>query len=301
MRRSAAGVRTGARARLTQLELQRPEWQGWLQMLGETERTLHDQDWSVDSSGGAAASGNEPLLQRRTLLIEGERVLGMVGRLAALATTQSGDTPTTLQRYRPSVARAIELLGYAVRQDRAGIGAHAREWQVDAAAISTIAGLAVLPLLRSCGRLLEEEVPAGWAHGYCPICAGWPILAELRGLDRARRLRCGRCGCDWQMPWLCCSYCGERDHRRLGFLVSDDPRDILRVETCSGCRGYLKSVSVLRAIPFFELHVQDLETVELDLIAIERGYARPAAPGFSLDTIVASRPSRPISRFLRHD
>lgn len=76
-------------------------------------------------------------------------------------------------------------------------------------------------------------------------------------------------------------------------MVSDDPRDSLRVETGTHCRGYLKSIAVLRAIAFFELHLTDLETIELDLAALDRGYARPVGAGFPLSVRVAPRPAEP--------
>src|SRR5438552_1345771 len=62
-------------------------------------------------------------------------------------------------------------------------------------------------LLRACGRQLQTHIPSGWSRGYCPVCGAWPVLAELRGLERTRCLRCGRCGVDWQRPWLACVYC----------------------------------------------------------------------------------------------
>jgi FdhE protein len=138
-------------------------------------------------------------------------------------------------------------------------------------------------LLRSCGRALNERVPRFWPHGYCPICASWPILAERRGLDRTRRLRCGRCAGEWEIQWLCCVYCGNREHERLGFMIPEEGGETLKVETCMACQGYLKSVATLQAIPHFELLLRDLETIELDLVALERGYQRPPGLGFALD------------------
>jgi hypothetical protein len=38
----------------------------------------------------------------------------------------------------------------------------------------------------------------------------------------------------------------------------------------------------LQAIPAFELLLRDLETVELDLIAMDRGYGRPEESPFRL-------------------
>jgi FdhE protein len=77
---------------------------------------------------------------------------------------------------------------------------------------------------------------------------------------------------------LWCIYCGEKDHRKLGSLVPEGAGETLKVDTCETCRGYLKSVATLQPIPPFELLLQDLETVELDLVAMERGYERPLRP-----------------------
>jgi FdhE protein len=77
-------------------------------------------------------------------------------------------------------------------------------------------------------------------------------------------------------------YCGEREHQQLGFLVPEEGGETLKVETCASCRGYLKSIATLQGIPPFELLLRDLETVELDLVAVERGYGRPEESRFRL-------------------
>ncbi len=181
----------------------------------------------------------------------------------------------------------VALLLAAVRQQRTEMGALAEAAGVDRGALTSVAHLAAFPLLQSCGRLLAEQVPHFWPHGYCPVCAAWPILAERRGLDRSRRMRCGRCAGEWEMQWLCCAYCGERDHERLGSLVPEGNGEMLKVETCSSCQGYLKSVATLQGIHPFELLLQDLDTVELDLVALERGFGRPEECGFALEVRVS--------------
>ena len=47
------------------------------------------------------------------------------------------------------------------------------------------------------------------------------------------------------------------------------------METCSSCRGYLKSVTTLRAWAGDEVTLADLATVDLDLVALERDFAPP--------------------------
>jgi FdhE protein len=115
-----------------------------------------------------------------------------------------------------------------------------------------------------------------------PVCGGWPTVAESRGLERARRLRCGRCGGDWAYPALRCPFCANDDHERLGSLVPEGQAEARRVETCSVCQGYVKQVATLRAWAGDEVALADLASVDLDLAALEHGFARPETAAWSL-------------------
>jgi len=291
------GLRADLSLRLAGLERQRPEWQAWLGLLGEAERARVDAGWGTAIDGteaggtNAGASANVPLLHGRTLEVDAGRVRQFVSRLGEIAAADTVTGAAPLGRYRPSPEDAMRLLAAAVRQDLDEIRALAAAADIDPGALTSIAHLVAFPLLQSCGRLVHGRIPSFWLHGYCPVCAAWPILAERRGLDRTRRLRCGRCGGEWQVQWLCCIYCGEREHEHLGTLMPEEGGERLQVETCASCGGYVKSVATLQEIPAFELLLQDLETVELDLVALDRGYGRPGQAGFSLDVHLRDRTS----------
>lgn len=284
MHRTADRVRRDPTTRLGELGRQRPEWRTWLDMLSEVAHALEDPRWQTPLPDTApddvvAGSGTEaPLLHRRRLTIDGGGVQRLLRRLASAA----GES---LRPYRPSVRDAVDLVTAAVRQDSARVSALASAAGVESGALGSVAHLASLPLLQSCGRLLESRLPRYWPDGYCPVCAAWPILAERRGLDRSRQLRCGRCAVEWEAQLLCCVYCGERDHRQLGTLVPEDGGEVRKVEFCRTCGGYLKSVATLQRIPAIELLLRDLETVELDLVAVDRGYGRPEEAGFPLEIV----------------
>ena len=66
-------------------------------------------------------------------------------------------------------------------------------------------------------------------------------------------------------------------HEARAALVSEQDGEARKVETCSACRGYLKSVSTLRAWAADEVALTDLATVDLDLVALERAFERPRA------------------------
>jgi FdhE protein len=298
MQRTAPGLRTDTAARLAELERQRPEWQTWISLLGVAERARNDEGWRTPLNETELARGfsgspeDAPLLNGRMLQVDAPRIQQLVRGLASTASAGGVEGGASLRRYRPSEAEALGLISTAARQDGDEIKKLAAERGVDAGTLASVAHLAAFPLLQSCGRLLESRVPSHWHHGYCPICAAWPILAERRGLDRSRRLRCGRCAAAWEVQWLYCVYCGEREHDRLGSLEPDDRGEMLKVETCATCRGYLKSIASLQGFPAFELLLQDLETVELDLVALDRGYCRPLKSGFALDIQIVDHASR---------
>jgi FdhE protein len=297
VQRTSPGIRTDSAARLAELGQQHTEWRTWIALLSVAERALGDEAWSTtliqaEPSGTSSGSPEDaPLLSGHILQVDAAQVQHLVRGLLSAAADDVFEGCNSFRRYRPSGAESLELVSAAVRQDSAAIRGLAARRDVDAGALESVAHLAAFPLLQWCGQLLASRVPPAWQHGYCPVCAAWPILAERRGLDRSRRLRCGRCAAQWPVQWLYCIYCGERDHLLLGSLEESSRGETLKVETCSTCRGYLKSIASLQGFPAFELLLQDLETVEFDLVALDRGYSRPPANGFPLDLHIVDHAS----------
>lgn len=298
MPRTTGGLRTDTTSRLSQLQQQHPEWQSWISLLAISEQAYQDDDRSISPhsldlfTGSSASRVDAPLLHRRSLEADLSPVHRLFGRLASAAASGSVEGGRSLRQYRPSQAEMLTLVTAAAVQNHTALQTFAADRRLDAGALATVAHLAAYPLLRSCGKQLESSVSPSWQHGYCPVCAAWPTLAERRGLDRSRRLRCGRCATQWEVPWLHCIYCGERNHERLGSLEAQEQGELLKVETCATCKGYLKSIATLQGFPAFELLLQDLETVEFDLVALDRGFTRPSNRGFMLELQIADRASR---------
>jgi formate dehydrogenase maturation protein FdhE len=59
---------------------------------------------------------------------------------------------------------------------------------------------------------------------------------------------------------------------------------------CYTCKGYLKAFTTLRPMPLRTIAMTDLASVDLDLIAQEREYARPSGYAHAL-TVTVSRAS----------
>lgn len=114
----------------------------------------------------------------------------------------------------------------------------------------------------------------GWQRAACPLCGADAGLAEIRGVEAARTLRCLRCGAGWPYPNLRCAFCGNEDHRSLGVLLTDTPGapEKYYAHTCDACQRYLKTVITFEPLPTDLLIVEDLATLYLDYQAIEAGY-----------------------------
>ena len=113
---------------------------------------------------------------------------------------------------------------------------------------------------------------AAWGRGDCPVCGARPLLGEFRGLDQARRLRCGLCAADWPAARQWCPLCDNRDHETLHFLHRDGEEARCRAALCDACRGCVKMLSTLSPLSPLMLLVADAATLHLDLAAAEQGY-----------------------------
>jgi ribosomal protein S27AE len=147
--------------------------------------------------------------------------------------------------------------------------------KLDPELLRLLAQNSLKPALRVWAQRLKSTVDLDhWRGGQCPMCGSPPLLAEIQGKEGARRLRCGMCGADWGYPRLQCAFCGNKDHKSLGYISVEGEEEKYRLQTCDACRGYLKVVVTYDPTPVDLLPVEDLATLHLDLIANEREYMR---------------------------
>lgn len=264
-----------------------PEWRSWLTLL-ETALTEADREpWRrVDLRFAAARPVDAPLLEGARVHVDGPATARFIVALVRAVATD----PPAAARSPADALDPLRLIDAGLRQDDDALLDLAGQAGLPEGVPGAIAHFAVLPLLLEAGRRAIPAIPPGWTAGYCPVCAGWPTLVELRGLERRRVLRCGRCATAWERDTLHCPFCGERDHRHQGALAPDQEAELVRLETCDTCKGYVKTITTLRSKPAWALPLEDLRTLPLELAAMERGYRRPEQPGWVLTLGVAVRP-----------
>ena len=149
-----------------------------------------------------------------------------------------------------------------------------------------VAELAVSPFAHALQQMLLGPHPDpplhaaldAWRQGYCPLCGSWPALVE--SLDGARVLRCSFCALAWSLADAACLYCGESG---AAFTVSapDPARADRRLEICATCRSYVKAVDTDELLPFPLVAIGDLETMDLDVLAMQQGFQRPPLKAFA--------------------
>jgi FdhE protein len=155
-------------------------------------------------------------------------------------------------------------------------------WLVAELAVSPFAHTLQELLLFPHGRSQPDEVLLAalnsWRQGYCPLCASWPALVE--SLNGRRVLRCSFCAMAWTLDDASCLYCGETG-ASFASSTPDLARPDRRLETCGTCHSYVKAIDVDELAPFPLVAIGDLETMDLDVRAMEQGFHRPPLRAFS--------------------
>ena len=228
-------------------------------------------------NAGVPVLGGEPIPLPLQILVPG------LGRLCdALGRGGAGDAADHIRdQIAQSRMDAGSLLSASLGRDQHAIRQGAQHRGLSPDLRWLVAELAVSPFANALQRSILESAKSrhelgaaleAWTHGYCPVCGSWPALAEAMGARPV--LRCSFCALAWQRPPTAgCAYCGERGDRFA--VVPHESRPDRRLELCGACRAYLKVLDTSDLTPFPLVAIGDLETMDLDLSAAERGYARP--------------------------
>jgi FdhE protein len=269
----------------------RPEWMPWLAVVDEAIRDIGAPSWETPMPAnprGLEAAG--PLLAGATIAPDAGAVRGLLQRLLHLASRCGTSSMATLRAMSSRDLDHGRLFRASIVQDGRSIAAVAHDCDVDADALHAVVALLCIPFVQGCRRQWASLVSPGWTEGHCPVCASWPAFAEVRGIDRHRYLRCGRCGADWHGEVLRCSFCRNLDHEQMTTLVPEQQGTRGVIEACRRCRSYIKAFTKLQGTPPVAVILEDLASVDLDIAAVEQGYARPEGAACEFDVSVEVKP-----------
>jgi FdhE protein len=205
----------------------------------------------------------------------------------ALARGGAGEAATHIrEELEGGKLEASSLLTASLHRDQAALRTGANHRGLSPDLMWLVAELAVSPFAHALQRMLFGAVTSevlrdalnAWNHGYCPACGSWPAVGEVAGGHRT--LRCSFCSCAWELTTYACIYCEDSGE---GFVTAapNEARKDRRIEVCASCGGYLKTIDVPALSPFPLLSISDIETTDLDVAAMEHGYARPGLRDFT--------------------
>jgi FdhE protein len=278
---------TGSEPGLSELKTRHPEWAPWLAILEEILREIGDPRWDRLVPHAVIQRSKIPLLAEAAVELGGSAVAALFARLFQIAHRTGTPQMASLQRLAEVRPDAGALFKASLHQDLESINAVAAAYGADAKALQAIVAMAAVPFLQACNRRwAPRAIAADWIEGYCPVCGAWPALAEVRGIDRTRHFRCGRCGAEWLSQCLLCPFCGMTDHQELVSLVPENSASNRVIEACKRCLGYVKTFTRLQGSPPARVLIDDFESVELDIAALDQGYKRPAGNGYALNLII---------------
>jgi FdhE protein len=234
-------------------------------------------DRGVPALAGEPIPVPVPLLKPTLLALCDSLARGGAGDAAANIRTQISETRMD----------AGSLLAASLKRDQHAIRIGAQHRSLAPDLLWLVAELAVSPFAYALHRALfasalpDTPLAAAldrWNRGFCPLCGSWPALAEVASTHRV--LRCSFCALAWELNSYACVYC-EEDGELFVTAAPDLERTDRRIEVCKKCGAYLKTVDVPELSPFPLLAITDLETMDLDMAAMEHGYMRPPLRDFT--------------------
>jgi FdhE protein len=280
---------------LQDLKRRHPEWEPWLAVVQEILTETAKPDWdAVVPLPNDAQQSKVPLLATATISLETRLVHRLLKQLLRIASRSGTPKMAKLKRVLHAELNTSSLFKASLCQEDEAVKLTAAALGTDPEAFQAVAALLPVPFLHACNRRWASSKFAGWIEGYCPTCGAWPAFAEVRGIERSRYFRCGRCGGEWQAHCLFCPYCGMTDHNQLTSLVPEKSGANGVIEACKRCLGYVKTFTRLQGSPPARVPLDDLASVDFDVASLEQGYKRPEGPGYTLQVTVMENGTRRV-------
>jgi FdhE protein len=280
-------------AALNGLRRERPEWEPWLVVVGEILREAGSPVWEAAVPAASQPQRTAvPLLAGTMLTLEAGLVRRLFERLIRTASRVRTPKMSSLKAALHADLEWAPLFTASLCQESDRINEIAAVSGADAEALHAVIALLPVPFLHACNRRWASSISASWVEGYCPVCGSLPAFAEVRGIERNRYFRCGRCGGEWHARALYCPYCAMSDHDELVALVPEKGGSNAVIDACQRCLGYVKTFTRLQGCSPGAVMLEDLASVDLDVAAIEHGFARSPGPGLALRITVTDKGAR---------
>jgi len=144
--------------------------------------------------------------------------------------------------------------------------------------LSFLAQSSLTPSIMALAEAVSKTLPADrtWEQGTCPICGSLAFHSAFKGKEGVRHHSCSFCRAAYRTVRLQCPYCEEREAGKLPYFTADEEPGY-RVDACMSCQGYIKTTDFRDFDRASLPALDDLESMALDILAVQRGFTRPTA------------------------
>jgi FdhE protein len=192
-----------------------------------------------------------------------KRLVELVGKREEGRRQAKGLLKATEEKHNgtPLVLKALLAFDYE------SIEASAKEFNIDTPVLLLLLRLSLRPSLSVIAQAVLEHLDLSlWNHGHCPVCGSVPRLADLSGEGGKRRLHCSLCETVWDYSRLRCPFCENDTRKDLSYLRAENEEG-LRVDICSRCGNYLKTIDLREMAGPIIVPLDDVASWHLDIIA----------------------------------
>lgn len=165
----------------------------------------------------------------------------------------------------------IDAAGAALKEDTGFFQACGKKFNADPALMLFIISSLIQPCLEDIADNAERPFLDGWWQAQCPVCGRLPFVARIK--SRKRYLVCPLCKAEYLADMFLCASCGNGDPGTLKFLAPQEHPEF-RVDFCEKCRHYLKVIDEDRLKKPVPKGLEDIMTINLDLMAKDAGLVR---------------------------
>jgi len=252
------------------------QWMG--DLLSETERAAEkfstpDLNLGPKNLSDVESNGR-PFLDPSKLPLDWDQAEALYRRLVRLVEARKEG-----HRQAAGLMKAIAggrkdfcwMMKAVLSSDLALIEATAGVLNVDPALLYLLFHMALRPALLNVARFALVHMDLStWPYGHCPVCGSAPKLASLSVDEGKRRLHCSLCETAWSYPRLQCPFCKNNNPHRLDYLRAEEEKG-LRVDLCKDCGQYIKTLDLRELSGPVIVHLDDVATWHLDLMAASQG------------------------------
>lgn len=168
-------------------------------------------------------------------------------------------------------ADLVEFVKATLKEDATAIGKYAEESGVQPQLFLHIISVLSQPCLEEIARRVDASFIDGWWQISCPVCGRTPNVARVK--DGKRYLVCTFCGAEHLADRFVCVSCGNSDPYTLKYLIVEGKPEF-HIDFCTRCKHYVKVIDEAELGEPIPRGLEDLLTLDLDLVAKKAGLVR---------------------------